>query len=276
MSFDIWYVYIYFDIIHPCIYLSSALASRPELTEEDALALPASVAQVGNVSLEIQEIRTIGIQFWESVDLTKTCSFSMQLFYKLLLWREGCLLSSWKPSAASPADLWSILKHCIKLLKICLQPTGSAARFCDQFEITWPNGNAGFARLCRSTLPHPATGRSNGRLRAPLFSWYSNRLSKSVKHSSSFNFSQLEHGDWVRDTGTWWWHWMRQGKARMCMQHDSGCLQTIQLCQTLNDLAACITKHVCALFLQQFATFPFTRMRWSRQCAWHLFPLASG
>lgn len=170
-TFDMFiYIYIYFDIIHPCIYLSSALASRPELTEEDALALPASVAQVGNVSLEIQEIRTIGIQFWESVDLTKTCSFSMQLFYKLLLWREGCLLSSWKPSAASPADLWSILKHCIKLLKICLQPTGSAARFCDQFEITWPNGNAGFARLCRSTLPHPATGRSNGRLRAPLFS----------------------------------------------------------------------------------------------------------
>lgn len=83
-TFDM-FIYIYFDIIHPCIYLSSALASRPELTEEDALALPASVAQVGNVSLEIQEIRTIGIQFWESVDLTKTCSFSMQLFYKLLL-----------------------------------------------------------------------------------------------------------------------------------------------------------------------------------------------
>lgn len=64
----------------------------------------------------------------------------MQLFYKILLWREGCLLSSWKPSAAAPADLRSILKHCIKLLKICLQPTGSAARFSDQFEITWPNG----------------------------------------------------------------------------------------------------------------------------------------
>ena len=137
MSFDIWYVYIYIFWYHSSMYISvlcTCLKARAHWRRCVGLAChggPGRERIPGDPGDPYNWNPIFGIRRFDK---------DMQLFYKILLWREGCLLSSWKPFAAAPADLFSILKHCIKLLKICLQPKGSAARFCDQFEIARSNG----------------------------------------------------------------------------------------------------------------------------------------
>ncbi len=136
-----------------------------------------------------------------------TCNFSKQC-YKILLWREGCLLSSWKLSAAAP-DLCSPqgLQQDFVAQWLCkaLPLDASAPNFrMVERPVTCP-----FSFLCSLTI-----GRKFNRV---IVRWI---FSQIVKQSSSFNFSQLEHAGTALNLD---WETQVLGDGTGCGKGRPGC-----------------------------------------------------